>query len=156
MNKQDEHYYDDIIGLPHHVSKNHPSMALFNRAAQFSPFAALTGHDAAIREAARQTDSFIELDENRKEQLDEQLRLLRENMDLHPECEITYFQPDTKKNGGAYITIHGKLRKIDEYKHQIVFADGTAIPIGHLFSIQGELFRNMELSDIQPGKMPFM
>lgn len=150
MNKHDEHKYDDIISLPHHVSKKHPGMPLLNRAAQFAPFAALIGHDAAIRETARRTDSFIELDEDRKKQLDEQLHLLLENIEQRPECEITYFQPDEKKNGGVYVTVHGKIRKVDAYGCQIIFTDGTAIPIRHLFSIQGELFRNMELSDIQP------
>ena len=148
MNNQNKHLYDDIINLPHHVSKRHPQMSPMNRAAQFSPFAALTGHDAAIQETARQTDSFTELDEDRKRQLNEQLWFIRENLEQKPECEITYFQPDEKKNGGIYVTIHGKIRKIDEYGHQIIFTDGTAIPIEHLFSIQGKLFRNMELSNM--------
>ena len=90
--------------LPRHISKKHPPMAASNRAAQFLPFAALTGYDAAIQEAARRTDSFIELDESRKSQLDMQLRLIRENLDAQPEIEATYFQPDEKKNGGAYVT----------------------------------------------------
>lgn len=148
MNKQDKHQYDDIIHLPHHVSKRHPPMSLINRAAQFSPFAALTGHDAAIHETARLTDSFVELDEDSKGYLNEQLQLLCENIEAHPECEITYFQPDAKKNGGAYVTIHGKIRKIDLYRHRIIFTDGTAIPIEHLFSIHGKLFQSMELSDM--------
>lgn len=156
MHQQDKHPYDDIINLPHHVSKRHPQMSPFNRAAQFSPFAALTGHDAAIQETARQTDAFIELDEDRKRYLDERLRLLREHIAQHPECDITYFQPDEKKNGGHYLTIHGKIKTIDAYKHRIIFTDGTAVPVGHIFSIQGKLFQSREPSDIQPGKMPFM
>ena len=148
MNNQDQHLYDDIIHLSHHVSKRHPQMSPMNRAAQFSPFAALTGHDAAIQETARRTDSFTELDEDRKRQLNEQLWFIRENLEQKPECEITYFQPDEKKNGGIYVTIHGKIRKIDEYRRQIIFTDGTAIPIEHLFSIQGKLFQNMDLSDM--------
>lgn len=144
MNKQDEHKYDDIINLPHHVSKKHPQMSALNRAAQFSPFAALTGHDAAIKETARLTESFIELDENKKEQLDEQLQLIRENLKQKPECEITYFQPDEKKDGGVYMTIRGRIKKIDEYGHKIIFTDGTVLPIEHIFSIRGELFQNVE------------
>lgn len=144
MNNQETHKYDDIINLPHHVSKRHPQMSLLNRAAQFSPFAALTGHEAAIEETARLTESFIELDEDRKGQLDEQLRIIRENLEQKPECEITYFQPDEKKTGGSYATICGRIKKIDEYEHQIIFTDGKALPIKHLYSIRGELFRNME------------
>lgn len=135
MKYNDEHKYDDIIDLPHHISKKHPQMSLLNRAAQFSPFAALTGHDTAIWETARLTDPFIELDESRKEELDEQLRLLRENLDQKPECEISYFQPDEKKDGGTYVTICGRVKKIDEFRHQIIFTDGTALPIEHIFSI---------------------
>lgn len=139
-----EHKYDDIINLPHHVSKKHPQMSLLNRAAQFSPFAALTGHEDAIQETARLTDSFIELNEDKKEQLDEQLQLIRENLEQKPECEITYFRPDDKKDGGTYVTIRGRIKKIDEYSHQIIFTDGTILPIEHIFSIRGELFQNSE------------
>ena len=142
MKYTDEHNYDDIINLPHHVSKKHPQMPLSNRAAQFSPFAALTGHEDAINETARLTESFIELDENRKEQLDEQLQLIRENLERKPECEITYFQPDEVKDGGAYVTVHGRVKKIDEHGRRIIFTDGTVLPIKHIFSIGGELFQN--------------
>ena len=138
------HKYDDIINLPHHVSKRHPQMSLQNRAAQFSPFAALTGHEAAIQETARLTDSFIELSEDRKERLDEQLQMIMENLAQKPECEITYFQPDERKTGGSYTTICGRIKKIDRFEQKIMFTDGTALPINHLFAIRGELFRNME------------
>lgn len=145
MKLQENRGYDDIIHLPHHISKRHPQMPLLNRAAQFSPFAALTGHEDAILEAARQTDSFIELNEDKKEQLDEQLQLLKENLDQKPVCEITYFQPDEKKNGGAYVTICKPVKKIDEYQRRIIFTDGTALPIEHIFSMEGELFRTMDM-----------
>lgn len=148
MIENEEHKYDDIINLPHHVSKRHPQMSLSNRAAQFSAFAALTGYDTAIRETARLTDSFIELDEDRKEQLDEQLQLIRENSGQKPNIQVTYFQPDEKKNGGSYVTIEGRVKKIDEYKHLIIFTDETVLPIEHIFSIRGELFRNMDASDM--------
>lgn len=144
MKQTEEHKYDDIMNLPHHVSKRHPQMSALNRAAQFSPFAALTGHDAAIQETARLTDSFIELDENRKNQLDEQLRLVRENLDCRPEIEVTYFRPDEKKSGGAYVTLFGKLKKIDEYSRQVIFTDGKSIPIERIFSIRGELFGGID------------
>lgn len=144
MNSQNTHKYDDIINLPHHVSKRHPQMSLMNRAAQFSPFAALTGHEAAIQETARLTDSFIELSEDRKERLDEQLQMIMENLEQKPECEITYFQPDEKKTGGSYVTVCGRIKKVDRFEQKIMFTDGTALPINHLFAIRGELFRNME------------
>lgn len=144
MNYNDEHKYDDIINLPHHISKKHPQMSALNRAAQFSPFAALTGHDAAIKETARLTDSFVELSDDKKDQLDERLQLLMENIEQKPECEITYFQPDEKKTGGSYLTVRGRIKKIDVYAHQIIFTDGKTLPIEHLFSIKGELFRNVD------------
>ncbi len=133
--------YDDIIDLPHHVSKKHPPMSPLNRAAQFSPFAALTGHGDAVRETERLTDPFVELDEDRKEQLNRRLRLIREHLDQNPECEITYFRPDEKKEGGAYVTLRGRIEKIDEYRRQILFTDGQVLPIDQIFSIRGELFQ---------------
>lgn len=144
MNRQDEHQYDDILMLAHHCSKKHPRMSLLNRAAQFAPFAALTGHDAAVREAARQTDFFMELDESRKNQLDEQLRIIRENLDARPEIEVTYFRPDEKKNGGSYEVFSGRVKKIDEYSRQIFFGDGTALPVETIILIRGGLFEGMD------------
>ncbi len=145
MTLNENHNYDDIIHLPHHVSRRHPQMSLSNRAAQFSPFAALTGHDAAIEEATRMTDSFVELDEDKKSLLDAQLRLIQDHLKQQPECQVTYFQPDEKKSGGTYITICGRVKKINQYEHRIVFTDGTTLPIDHLFSIRGELFQNMDM-----------
>lgn len=136
MNTGTGHKYDDIIHLPRHVSSRHPQMSLADRAAQFSPFAALTGHEAAIQETARLTDEFIELDEDQKAQLDERLRLLKENQFRKPEIEVTYFQPDGKKSGGAYVTVRGRVKKIDEYGRSIVFVDGTMIPMERVFSIE--------------------
>lgn len=139
MRSQEEHKYDDIINLPHHVSARHPQMTLSERAAQFAPFAALTGHNAAIQETARYTDSFAELDEDRKELLDEKLRelalRLQEEGAQEPEAEITYFLPDLKKSGGSYVTVRGRVKKIDGYKHQILLADGTVIDMEYLFDI---------------------
>lgn len=148
MNLKGEHKYDDIINLPHYVSKKHPSMSLLNRAAQFSPFAALTGHNDAIQETARLTDSFIELSEERKEQLNEQLQLIRENLEQEPEIEAVYFQPDGRKEGGTYMTVCGRVKKISEHERRIFFTDGTVLPIDYLFEIRGDMFRNMETSGI--------
>lgn len=140
----DEHKYDDILNLPHHVSSRHPQMSLLDRAAQFSPFAALTGHAAAIKETERLTEEWVELDEDRKVLLDERLKMIREYLvDIKgkqdfPEITFTYFQPDEKKSGGAYITICGRVRKIDEYNHQVIMEDGTFLAIDRLFSIEGD------------------
>lgn len=136
MSLVNEHKYDDIIDLPHHVSVRHHQMPFADRAAQFSPFAALTGHDAAIRETARLTDAFVELDESRKEELDEQLRLIQENQSQRPEIEVTYFKPDVKKSGGAYVTVRGRVKKVDEHNRQMLFTDGTALPMDNIFSIE--------------------
>lgn len=140
----DAHKYDDMIHLPHHVSTSHPQMSPLDRAAQFSPFAALTGYDAAIKETERLTEKWSELDESRKEMLDERLQMIRENFKGKPEIIFTYFQPDEKKSGGAYLTVTGKVKKINEYGHQIIMEDGTVLPIENLFSIEGELFRGLD------------
>lgn len=140
----DQHKYDDIIHLPHPVSARHPQMSPLDRAAQFSPFAALTGYDAAIKETERHTEEWIELDENRKEMLDERLQMIREHLSQKPEITFTYFKPDEKKSGGAYLTIMGKVKKINEYGRQLILEDGTALLIENVFSIEGELFGGMD------------
>ena len=132
------HDYDDIINLPHHVSTRHPQMSMYDRAAQFSPFAALTGHDAAIKETERLTEDWVELDEDSKELLDEKLQMIREHLDEKPEVTFTYFEPDERKQGGAYRTITGKVIKIDEYEHRILLEDGTVLIMEHMFSIDAE------------------
>ncbi len=141
MSVEEEHKYDDIINLPHYVSPRHPQMPLSNRAAQFSPFAALTGHSEAIEETARLTEEKAELEEDAKELLDKRLRMLREALKAGQgvEAEVTYFKQDGKKNGGAYITLRGQVSKIDEYERQLVFADRTEIPLEDLVSVEGKL-----------------
>lgn len=148
MKQNEKSKYDDIIMIPHHISKKHPQMSPLNRAAQFSPFAALTGYDAAIQEAQRLTDSFIEIDESREIELNEQFSFIRENLDKQPELKITCFQPDEKKSGGSYITVCGRIKKIDEYNRQVVFVDGTTLSIDYILSMQGELFSGMDCSEI--------
>lgn len=108
--------YDDIINLPHHTSTTRPRMPRENRAAMFSPFAALTGYEAAIKETARLTDERIELSENMIEDLDAKLAILAEKVEEHPKIAVTYFRSDAKKAGGAYVTTAGALKKIDEYE----------------------------------------
>lgn len=124
--------YEDIIALPHHVSASHPQMALADRAVQFSPFAALTGYEDAIDESARLTEEQIELDENAREELDEKLRQIRECGEAHPEITVTYFQKDARKDGGAYVTLTGRVKKIDEYARIISFMDGTVVRIENI------------------------
>lgn len=142
--KRDEHRYDDIMGLPHHVSETHPPMPARDRAAQFAPFAALTGHETAIRETARLTEERIWLTENVKAVLDAKLQIIKEQIGEHPEVTITYFQPDRQKSGGAYVQVVGLVKKIDDYEHMVVMLGGTQIPVVEIIQIEGELFRMME------------
>ena len=138
MKENDEHRYDDIIDLPHHVSRKHPRMPLLDRAAQFAPFAALTGHEAAIKETARLTEAEIELDENRKELLDLRLQYLQEHLSESPEVTVTYFKPDEKKAGGAYVTETGMVKKVDGYAGKLVFESGKEVEIESIVEI-GEM-----------------
>lgn len=135
--------YDDIIHLPHHVSVARPQMTAIDRAAQFSPFAALTGYNAAIKETARLTDGRVELDEYIKDALSDRLQIIADRIKEYPEIAITYFKPDAKKNGGAYVTAISKAEKIDEYERAIIMSDGTAIPIDEIISIDGQIFETM-------------
>lgn len=135
-NNQNNRRYDDIISLPHHVSAKHPSMPAADRAAQFAPFAALTGFGAAITETGRLTDEKAELDEYEKAALNEKLSVIAERLDEHPTAAITFFQPDEKKSGGAYVTVTGAVKKIDEYKRRVVLTDGKAIPIDDIMDIE--------------------
>lgn len=133
--RHEENPYDDIIHLPRHISVTHPQMSLHDRAAQFSPFAALTGHDAAVKETARLTKGRMELDENSRACLDEKMRMIQEQVGTHPEITVTYFKPDQKKEGGAYVETAGFLKKIDNYKRVIVMQDGEQIPIDEVIDI---------------------
>lgn len=132
--------YDDIINLSHHVSTKHPQMPPIDRAAQFAPFAALTGYDAAVKETARLTDERIELDEYTMDALRDRLQMIADRLEENPEITVTYFQPDAKKEGGAYITAAGTVKKIDEYEQAVVMTHGTAIPFDEIVSIEGPMF----------------
>ena len=136
--------YEDIIDLPHHVSTTRPRMSNIDRAAQFSPFAALVGYDAAVKETARLTDDWMELDENSKTILNEKLQMVLEHAEMSPEIIITYFVQDSKKTGGAYVTTTGIVKKVDTYEQMLVLRDGTRIPLADIFEIEGELFRSMD------------
>ncbi len=136
--------YDDIINLPHHESTKHPKMPASDRAAQFLPFAALTGHDAAVREAARLTDARMIPDEDRKEELDDRLQMLREQMMQRPTAAITYFVSDARKDGGSYLTVTGVIGKIDETGQQIIMENGSVIPMNDIYEIDSPVFNNPE------------
>ena len=132
--------YNDIINNPHHTSKTRKRMSQSNRAAQFAPFAALTGYDAAIGEASRITETKIELDDKTKEILNMKLSFLKNHIKDRPYVTITYFVPDPKKDGGAYVDYSGNIRVIDELKQTIVFTDRTTIAIDEICNVQGEIF----------------
>ena len=136
--------YNEIMGLPHHVSKTRPQMPMSDRAAQFAPFAALTGYDAAIKETGRLTDEKIELDEEALTALDMKYQLLMKAHDEAPEVTITYFQPDERKAGGKYVSAVGAVKKINDFERRITMQDGTKIPMDDVLSIDGELFSSLE------------
>ena len=136
--------YNTIMNLQHHVSKTRPQMPMSDRAAQFAPFAALTGYDSAIKETGRLTDEKIELDEESLTALDMKYQLLIDAFDDAPEVTITYFRPDERKTGGKYITATGAVKKVDDFERLITMQDGTKIPMDDVLSIDGELFSSLE------------
>ena len=127
--------YDDIINLPHHVSRKHPQMSIHDRAAQFAPFVALTGHGEAIAETARLTDRKIELDDYERLKLDEKLLILQEHIMEMPEISVTYFCPDEKKEGGRYVTLTKALRKINVVERTLLMEDGMQIRIEDILEV---------------------
>lgn len=131
--------YNDIINNPHHTSKTRKRMSQSNRAAQFAPFAALTGYDASISEAARLTETQIELDDKTKEILNMKLCFLKNHIKDRPYVTITYFVPDHKKDGGAYVNYSGNIRVIDEIEQTLIFTDRTTIYIDMVLDVQGEI-----------------
>ena len=128
--------YDDIINLPHHVSATRPQMPMIDRAAQFQPFRALTGYEDAVQETARQTDEPPELTEDEKALLDAKLQKLSDSIDSHPRVTLTWFQPDKKKPGGAYVITTGELKKIDDYAGALILMGGERLVIEHIVDIQ--------------------
>lgn len=134
------HKYDDIIDLPHHTSVTHPRMPSINRAAQFAPFAALTGYDAAIKETGRLTREKVLLDEDAKLRLSARLSTLRE--DKAGEVAVTYFAPDKRKSGGEYVTITGTVKRVDEYRQCLSMCAGAEIPFDDILQIDGEQFED--------------
>jgi hypothetical protein len=118
-------------------------MSRENRAAQFSPFAALTGYDAAVRETARLTERKIELGESAVADLYRKMNMLEDMIDSRPEITVTHFVPDAKKEGGAYVTLTGFARKIDGYERAIVLTSGEKIEISNILEIESEVFEEL-------------
>ena len=132
--------YDEIINLPHHVSKTRPQMPMSDRAAQFAPFAALTGYDSVIKETGRLTGERVELDEEALTDLNMRYQLLVDALDEEPEVEITYFKPDERKSGGEYVTVTGTVKKVDDFERLITLQNGTKIPMDDVLAVDGGLF----------------
>jgi len=128
--------YDDIINLPHHQSTKHKHMSNYQRAAQFSPFAALTGYDAAIDETARLTDKKLDLSDEQADHLNAQILRIIENITEKPQVEIIYFVPDNHKSGGEYVTVTGSVRRVDDHNREIVFVDGMSVGIDDVWNIK--------------------
>jgi len=128
--------YDEIMELPHHVSTTRPQMPMSDRAAQFAPFAALTGYDSAIKETGRLTNERIELDEEALTALNRKYQLLIEALDDAPEVTIIYFQPDERKAGGQYVSATGTVKKVDTFGRRILLQDGTRIPLDSVYDLR--------------------
>ena len=143
MNKQSKWPYEDIVDLPHHVSPTRPQMSRADRAAQFSSFAALTGHDAAVRETARRTASRIDTAEDQRYELDLKQQLLAQVLPSQPEVTVTYFVPDTRKVGGAYVSVSGKLKRIDSRRRVLLLDNGTEIPMDDVLELESPIFTSL-------------
>lgn len=132
--------YENIINLPHHQSSTRKHMSNYDRAAQFAPFACLTGHDEAIKETARLTDDFENMGEDRLADLSAKMQVLTDNLSEQPEITVTYFIPDEKKSGGSYAEKTGTVRIIDEYERKLIFYGGDKIDIDKVVDFSGEIF----------------
>ena len=127
-----------MLDMPHHISTKHPHMSIENRAAQFAPFAALTGYEEQLTETRRRTGQRIELDEGEKQQLDEKLQYVMRNDGIRENVAFTYFVPDPYKEGGEYVTKKGKIKKLDSYHKKIILEDFTEIPVEEIIEISCE------------------
>ena len=134
--------YDDILHFARPQSKKHRTMPMEDRAAQFSPFAALIGYDAAVSETARCTEERIELDLQEAERLGERLAALIKRQQEQPELSLLYFVPDARKAGGAYVTVSGRLKKITDFPRCIYLTDGSRIPIEDIVAVERPCLRD--------------
>ena len=139
--------YEDIVNLPPHISKKHPQPSMMDRAARFAPFAAITGYEEMVLEEARVTEERMDLDEETLSMLNEKLNMIQEFLDEEPEVTITYFEPDKRKAGGAYVSINGVVKRIDEYEHLVIMTDGKKIRIDDIFGLESDLFYSLGLED---------
>ena len=137
--------YEDIVNLSRHISKVHPQATMADRAARFSPFAAISGYEDMVKEAARVTEERIDITDATKELLNEKLNMIIEFLDEEPEVTITYFEPDKKKDGGAYISITGTVKRIDEYERIVLMSDDKKIRIDEIYAIESDLFYSLGL-----------
>lgn len=144
MQNYNDHRYDDMIDLPHHVSAKRPQMSLYDRAAQFAAFKALTGYEDCVTEAARLTGERIELDDASLSLLNGKIQILQDEIKNRPDVSVTYFVPDKKKDGGEYVTVNGSVKRIDEVERSIIFSDGKAVQIDDVIDLQSALFTDLE------------
>ena len=135
--------YEDIVNLPPHISKRHPQPSMMDRAARFAPFAAITGYEEMVVEEARVTEERVDLDEGTLALLNEKLNMIQEFLDEEPEVTITYFEPDKKKSGGAYVSATGTIKRIDEYEHLVLMTDGKKIYIDSIYDIESDLLYSL-------------
>ena len=141
----DKFPYEDIVNLPPHISKKHPQPTMLERAARFAPFAAITGYEEMVLEEARVTEERIELDDGTLAMLNEKLNIIHDSLDSEPVIQITYFEPDKKKSGGAYISVTGMVKRIDEYERLVIMSDGKKIRIDEIFGLESRLFDGGEM-----------
>ena len=139
--------YEDIVNLPPHISKRHPQPSMMDRAARFAPFAAITGYEEMVLEEARVTEERIDLDEGSLSLLNEKLNMIQEFLDEEPEVTITYFEPDKKKSGGAYVNITGIVKRIDEYEHFVIMTDGKKIRIEDIYGLESDLLYSLGVEE---------
>lgn len=132
--------YEDIIHLPYSGSTTHKRMSMVDRGSQFSPFAALTGYDAAIQETGRLTDRYVDLDADEIAVVNKRLQWLKDQQDQEPEITVTYFVPDERKSGGRYVQITGNVKRVDVYEKGILLADGRMLYFSRIYSLSGEIF----------------
>jgi len=139
--------YEDIVNLPPHISKKRPQPSMMDRAARFAPFAAITGYEEMVLEEARVTEERVDLDEGALSLLNEKLNMIQEFLEEEPEVTITYFEPDKRKSGGAYVSVTGTVKRIDEYEHLVIMDDGKKIRIGEIYNLHSELFYSLGVEE---------
>jgi len=143
MDKETLRKYGNIIDLPYNKSKYFSHMSMQERSAQFSPFEALTGHSEIIKETARETNCFIELSEGEKQVINNQILFLLEYINDHPIVSVTYFKNDESKEGGEYLIVHDRIKKIKQFETTLEFMEGTIVDIRSIYSIDGDIFNKL-------------